>query len=118
MGEITDFINLYIQDEGLFEEKVREIQLYMEEQTKLTLNTGMNSYTPKYLSLPRSQQYKRTGHTADSIRTEYTVNGLTGIIRAYLSQDDYTKFVDENSIWGGYHFFKGGLEKTIALYGG
>lgn len=116
MGELTDFINLYIEDEGLFEEKVQEIQMSLEEQTKLSLNIGMNSYTPKYLSLPPSQQYKRTGHTMDSIMTEYTVHGLKGIIRAYLSQDDYTKFVDENSIWGGYHFFKGGLEKTLALY--
>lgn len=110
MGEITDTVNLYIKDSGLFEETVEEIQLYMEEQTKLTLNEGMNNYTPK-------SNYKRTGHTADSIRTEYSVTGLTGIVRAYLSQDDYTKYVDENSIWGGYHFFKGGLEATIKGYG-
>ena len=116
MGEITDFINLYIQDEGLFEDKIQEIQLYLEEQTKLTLNEGMNSYIPKYKSLPPSQQYKRTGHTMDSIITEYTVNGLTGIIRAYPSQDDYTKYVDENSIWGGYHFFEGGLTRTMEMY--
>lgn len=117
MGEIKDFVELYIQDSGLFEEKVKEIQLDLEEQTKLSLNTGMNSYTPKYRSLPQSQQYKRTGHTADSIRSEYTIQGKTGIIRCYLSQDDYTKYVDENSIWGGYHFFKGGLEAIISMYG-
>ena len=117
MGEITEYLNLYIKDSGLFEEKVKEIQLSLEEQTKLTLNKGMNSYTPKYKSLPKSQQYKRTGHTMDSIRSEYTVNGLTGIIRCYLSQDDYTKYVDENSIWGGYHFFKGGLERIMKMYG-
>ena len=110
MGEITDYINLYIKDSGVFEEKVKEIQLTLQEQTVLHLNEGMNSYTPK-------TNYKRTGHTADSIRSEYTVDGLTGIVRAYLSQDDYTKYVDENSIWGGYHFFKGGLEKTMTLYG-
>ena len=117
MGEITDYIRLYIKDNEVFADKVKEIQLSLEEQTKLSLNKGMNSYTPKYKSLPPSQQYKRTGHTADSIRSEYSIEGLTGIIRCYLSQDDYTKYVDENSIWGGYHFFKGGLEKTMALYG-
>lgn len=110
MGEVSDIINLYIKDSGLFEDKVKEIQLYMEEQTVLSLNESMNSYTPK-------GNYKRTGHTMDSIRTEYTVDGLTGVVRAYLSQDDYTKYVDENSIWGGYHFFKGGLERTMEMYG-
>ena len=117
MGEVADYINLYIKESGLFEEKVKEIQLSLEEQTKLALNEGMNSYTPKYRSLPKSQQYKRTGHTADSIRSEYKVDDLTGLVRCYLSQDDYTKYVDENSIWGGYHFFQGGLDRVIKLYG-
>ena len=117
MAEITDTLNLYIKESGVFEETVKEIQLYMEKETKLSLNQSMNNASPAYLSLPKSQQYKRTGHTADSIRSEYSVDGLTGIVRAYLSQDDYTKYVDENSIWGGYHFFKGGLDKTIARYG-
>ena len=68
MGEITDTVNLYIKDSGVFEERVKEIQSYMEEQTKLTLNKGMNSYTPK-------SNYTRTGHTEDIIRTEYYVSG-------------------------------------------
>lgn len=118
MGEITDILELYIKDSGLFEDKVKEIQTDLEEQTKLHLNEGMNSYSPKYLSLPESQQYQRTGHTADSIMTEYRMGSeLTGIVRCYLSQDDYTKYVDENSIWGGYGFFKGGLERTMEMYG-
>ena len=117
MGEISDIVYFYLKDCGVFEEKVKEIQEYLEEQMKLTLNEGMNSYRPAYLDLPPAQQYQRTGHTADSIRTEYTVDDLEGLVRGYLSQDDYTKYVDENSIWGGYHFFQGGLEKVMDLYG-
>lgn len=110
MGEISDVLDLYVRDEGLFEREVKEIQLLMQEQTVLHLNEGMNNYTPK-------GNYRRTGHTADSIRTEYKMeDDLTGIVRAYLSQDDYTKYVDQNSIWGGYHFFKGGLERTMRMY--
>ena len=110
MGEVTDIIELYLKEGDSFEERVKEIQLDLQEQTILHLNEGMNGYTPK-------TNYQRTGHTADSIRSEYTVDGLEGIVRCYLSQDDYTKYVDENSIWGGYHFFQGGLERTMSLYG-
>jgi hypothetical protein len=115
--EITEIVNLYLQDSDVLENKIKEIQLYLDEQTKLSLNEGMNSYRPKYLDLPEAQQYQRTGHTMDSIRSDYEISGLTGTVRGYLSQDDYTKFVDVNSIWGGYEFFKGGLEATMNLYG-
>jgi hypothetical protein len=44
---------------------------------------------------------------------------LTAIVRCYLNPGypDYPVYVDENSIWGGYEFFKGGLERTMEMYG-
>jgi hypothetical protein len=92
----------------------------MEEQTKLDLNESMNSASPAYLDLPRERQYQRTGHTEDSIFSEMRMeDDLTAIVRCYLNPGypDYPVYVDENSIWGGYEFFKGGLERTMEMYG-
>lgn len=118
MSGMSDIIKVYLTDSGLIEDKIKEIQLTLNENVVRTLNTNMNNAKPKYLELPRKQQYKRTGHTMDSIQSDYTMNGLNGIVSAYLNQgaDDYGKYVESNSIWGGYHFLEGGLEKTLQQY--
>ena len=45
MGEIADYIHLYIEESGLFEEKVKEIQLSLEEQTKRKARISLNKLT-------------------------------------------------------------------------
>lgn len=123
MGEIEGIIQLYLKDSGLIEKKIKEIQLTLNEEAVKSLNTSMNGYKPKTMYYTRKdgtrvQRYRRTGHTMDSIQSSYEMSGLNGVVNAYLNQGagDYGKYVEENSIWGGYHFLKKGLESTLNRY--
>lgn len=114
MGDIQGIIQLYLQDSGIIAEKISEIQLTLNEDVVTSLNNSMNSAKPKYLN----KTYVRTGHTMDSIQSDYEMTGLNGVVNAYLNQGDadYGKYVESNSIWGGYHFLEKGLEATISKY--
>lgn len=119
MGEITEILNLYVKEE-VFPEVVDEITGQFETQTKLALNEAMNNYTPKTMyTKSGKRRYARTGRTVASIGSEIVSNdGKTAIIRAYTSgSPHYTVYVDENSIWGGHHFFENGLKRIVELYG-
>ena len=119
MGEITEIVSLYVEKE-VFPELVDEITGQFETQTKLALNEAMNDYTPTTMyTKSGKRRYARTGRTAASIGSEIVSNdGKTAIIRAYTSGfPEYTVYVDENSIWGGHHFFENGLKRIVELYG-
>ena len=109
MGEITDFINLYLKSSDLLEDKLDEISLTLNEKIQNQLYTGHG---------------RDTGNLRDSIQSDYDLkDGLTGIVRAYIGDfAPYGVYVNvghtlrNNEWWEGYHFLEEGLEETVALY--
>ena len=112
MGEITEFIELYIEDANLLEDILDEISL------KLVENIQNQLYGPT------PQKHGRvTGNLRDNIQSDFTSEGLTGIVRGYIGDSaPYGEFVNEghslrnDEWWEGYHFLEAGLEETAALY--
>lgn len=102
MGEIKDFINVYISESGLIEDSLSEIAL------NLTANIQEELYP--------GHGYVR-GDLHDSIQSNITSkNNLGGVIEAY-SPVEYAEWVnDGHHSWGGYHFLEQGLSKTVAMY--
>lgn len=123
MGEIKDFVNVYIEDSGMIEEKLSEIE------TQLKFNIQDQLYP--------GHGFIR-GDLHDSIESNVaSSNKDGGVIEAY-TQSYYAPFVNDGSRaidssegklmkmpWGyrrsrkafkGYHFMEKGLEKTVAMY--
>lgn len=120
MGEIKDFINIYISESGLIEEVLSEIALNLTANIQDELYPGHG-----YLS----------GDLHDSIQSNITSkSNLGGVIEAY-TMIKYASWVNDGSPavegklmkmpWGyrtkrkafpGYHFMEAGLEKTVAMY--
>ena len=123
MGEVKDFINLYIEDSDLIDDKLSEI----------TLNLTMNIQDELY---PGHGWI--TGNLHDSIQSNISSkSGLNAIIKAYTmieyaaAVNDGSRAIDSSEgklmkmPWGyrrsrkafkGYHFMEKGLEKTVAMY--
>ena len=107
MGEISEFIKVYVEDSDVLEEKLNEILVNFTANIQDQLEPGHG--------------YKR-GDLHDSIQSdiESVSNGI-GVIRAY-SKLYYTPFVDEGHTlrngewWEGYHFMEKGLDETVAMY--
>ena len=100
MGEVTEIIELYLQDSGVFEDKVSEIAHSFEENAKNVISPGSVGYD--------------TGHLHDSIQADYTVDGLEGVITGWYGADYgqyWYRWID------GEDFMQVGLEETIAMYG-
>lgn len=111
MGEISNIVDLYLMNNPeILEEKLDDIQLSLVENTQLDLYSG-HGYV--------------TGNLSDSIKSDYTLDGLTGNIRGYIDGGTapYGVYVDQGhelrdgSWWDGYEFMKTGVEETVALYG-
>lgn len=102
MGEIKDFINVYISESGLIEDSLSEIAL------NLTANIQEELYP--------GHGYVR-GDLHDSIQSNITSkSNLGGVIEAY-TMIKYAPYVnDGHHSFGGYHFMEAGLEKTVAMY--
>lgn len=107
MGEITDFIQLYVEDSGMLEDKLNEITL------DLTANIQNQLYP--------GHGYQR-GDLHGSIQSDIVSQDSTeAIIRAY-TPIEYAPFVDDGhrlrngEWWDGYHFMETGLEQTINNY--
>ena len=107
MGEITDYIQLYVEDSGMIEDKLSEIML------NLTANIQDQLYP--------GHGYIR-GDLHDSIQSDITAQNKTiAVIRAY-SEVEYAPWVNDghrlrnNEWWEGYHFMEKGLEATVAMY--
>ena len=99
MGEITEIVELYIEDSDLLEDKVTEISTQLETNIKNVIGPGSVGYD--------------TGHLHDSIVSDYTVDGLTGIVTGWYGAD-YGQYWYR---WkGGQDFLTVGLEQTVALY--
>ena len=99
MGEITDFITLYIKDSDILEEKVSEISETLETKIKEVIGPGNVGYD--------------TGHLHDSVVSDYSIQGDIGVVIGWYGAD-YGKYWYR---WkGGVDFLNQGVENTLALY--
>lgn len=110
MGEIVDFIKLYIEEEGVLEEKLDDIALAFVEKTQNQLYRGHG---------------RRSGDLKDGISSDYTLSSPTeGVVRGFIKgpAGEYGWYVNDGHTlrngkwWEGYHFMEDGLEETVALY--
>ena len=99
MGEITEIVELYIEDGDLLEDKVREISHTLETNIQDVIGPGKVGYD--------------TGHLHDSIVSDHEVDGLTGIVTGWYGADYGQYWYRWNE---GVDFLTVGLEKTVALY--
>lgn len=131
MGEITDFIQLYLENSEILEDKLDEIARTLNENIQNQLFHGHG---------------RITGNLRDSIQTDFSVEspGKIGIVRGHIygTAEEYGWMVNDgypahdiyakpgsalNTPYGlfkkvhhpgfdGYHFMEEGLEETVALY--
>ena len=106
MGEIKDFINLYI----------RESDLIADSLSDITLNLTKNIQDELYGVV--------THNLHDSIQSNviaFNQSDLTAVIAAY-TMVEYAPWVNDGHTlrndewWEGYHFMESGLEATVAMY--
>lgn len=102
MGEVKDFIKLYIEDSNLIDEALDGI----------TLNLTMNIQDQLY---PGHGWI--TGNLHDSIQSNITAKSrLHATIEAY-TMIEYAPYVnDGHHSFTGYQFMEKGLEATVAMY--
>ena len=102
MGEIKDFINLYIEDSGMLEEKLDEIMMNFKANIQDQLYPGHGWVT---------------GNLHDSIETDIASQSKnSAVIRAY-TEIEYAPFVnDGHHSFKGYKFMEAGLDATVAMY--
>ena len=123
MGEVKDFINLYIEDSDLIDDKLSEIEIDLKKNIQDELYPGHGVITH---------------NLHDSIESDITSkSGLRATIEAYtpveyaVAVNDGSRAIDSSEgklmkmPWGyrrsrkafkGYHFMEAGLEATVAMY--
>ena len=123
MGEVKDFINLYIEDSGLIDDKLSEIEMNLKMNIQDQLYPGHGWIT---------------GNLHDSIKSNITAkSGLNATIEAYTmveyaaAVNDGTRAIKSSEgklmkmPWGyrrsrkatkGIKFMEGGLAATVAMY--
>ena len=107
MGEIKDFINLYIEDSGMIEKELNELTMNLTANIQNQLEPGHGWIT---------------GNLHDSINSNVKSHkGSHATIEAY-TKIEYAPFVDDGHTlrngewWEGYHFMEKGLDETVAMY--
>lgn len=107
MGEIKDFIELYVEESDMIPEILEDITINLTANIQDELTPGHG--------------YKR-GDLHDSIQSNIiSQNNLGGVIEAY-TMIEYAPWVNDGHTlrngawWEGYHFMEAGLEKTVAMY--
>ena len=103
MEDLVEIVRLYVEDAGLIEEKLDEMSIDLRENIQNELYFGHG---------------RVTGNLRDSIGNDYDVDGLNGVVRAYIGDSaPYGVFVDEgHHSWEGYHFMQTGLDTTLQNY--
>jgi hypothetical protein len=100
MGEITEIVELYIEDSDILEDKAKEISVSLEDNIKNVIGPGSVGYD--------------TGHLHDSVVSNYAVSYPVAVVIGWYGAD-YGQYWYR---WkGGVDFLQEGLEQTIALYG-
>lgn len=99
MGEITDYVTLYIEQSDILEDKAEEISVDLEKNIQEVIGPGNVGYD--------------TGHLHDSVVADYAVGQSMAVVRGWYSAD-YGQYWHR---WkGGVDFLNQGLEDTLALY--
>ena len=99
MGEITDYVTLYIEQSDILEDKAEEISVDLEKNIQEVIGPGQVGYD--------------TGHLHDSIVADYAVGQSMAVVRGWYSAD-YGQYWYR---WkGGVDFLNQGLEDTLTLY--
>lgn len=99
MGEITDYVTLYIEQSDILEDKAEEISVDLEKNIQEVIGPGQVGYD--------------TGHLHDSVVADYAVGQSMAVVRGWYSAD-YGQYWYR---WkGGVDFLNQGLEDTLALY--
>lgn len=99
MGEITDYVTLYIEQSDILEDKAEEISVDLEKNIQEVIGPGQVGYD--------------TGHLHDSVISDYAVGQSMAVVRGWYSAD-YGQYWYR---WkGGVDFLNQGLEDTLALY--
>ena len=136
MGEVKDFINLYITDSGMIDEKLSEIETNLVKNIQDQLDSGK----------PKPNGWI-TGNLHDSIQSNISRKGMSATIEAWTATE-YAGWVNDGhdqepgrfipghwkgdrfiyepgaktgmvlkrSHVNGIHFMEKGLEKTVAMY--
>jgi hypothetical protein len=100
MGEITDYVRLYIEDSDVLEEKTKEVSRSLKTNIQNVIAPGKVGYD--------------TGHLHDTIQSNHAIAGKVGVVVGWYLPD-YGKYWYR---WkGGKDFLKVGLEETMKLYG-
>ena len=103
MGEIGDYVKLYVDKEVLLE-VAKDIKRQIKPNIQKIIGPGKVGYD--------------TGHLHDSIQSAYSVYSGYAIVRAWYTPY-YGKYINEDgrsNHWKGIHFMERGAEKTIELY--
>ena len=99
MGEITDYVTLYIEQSDILEDKAEEISVDLEKNIQEVIGPGQVGYD--------------TGHLHDSVVADYAVGQSMAVVMGWYSAD-YGQYWYR---WkGGVDFLNQGLEDTLALY--
>lgn len=99
MGEITDFVTLYIEDSDMLEDKASKISQALEDNIKDIIAPGEVGYD--------------TGHLHGTVMSDYEVEDKLAWVTGWYSAD-YGKYWYR---WkGGVDFLKEGLKKTVEAY--
>ena len=99
MGEITDYVTLYIEQSDILEDKAEEISVDLEKNIQEVIGPGNVGYD--------------TGHLHDNIITNYAVGQSMAVVMGWYGPD-YGQYWYR---WkGGVDFLNQGLEDTLSLY--
>ena len=99
MGEITDFVTLYIEDSDILENEASKISRDLEDNIKDIIGPGKVGYD--------------TGHLHNTVKSEYEVGSKIAWVTGWYSAD-YGKYWYR---WkDGVDFLSEGLNKTMENY--
>ena len=99
MGEITDYVTLYIEQSDILEDKAEEISVDLEKNIQEVIGPGNVGYD--------------TGHLHDSVVSDYAVGQSMAVVMGWYGPD-YGKYWYR---WkGGVDFLNKGLEDTLKQY--
>ena len=100
MGEITDFVTLYIQESDILEDEAKKLSVSLEDNIKDIIRPGQVGYD--------------TGHLQGTVQGDYSIESDTlAIVTGWFSAD-YGKYWYR---WkDGVNFLEEGMKKTLELY--
>lgn len=99
MGEITEFVTLYIDNSDILEDEAEKISRDLEDNIKDIIGPGEVGYD--------------TGHLHDTVQSDYSIMGKIAWVTGWYSAD-YGKYWYR---WkGGVDFLDKGLNKTVENY--